>query len=141
MKLRFYPPRYDERPMQTKQPYSNHAATAKRSRFGPWLWLVLVGFLWLQFAGVVHKHSHANAHTDAHLNGSVLEQLLPEHSQQNKSDCQLLDLQCGGLALSQALPVLALPMVGVQVAHSRIFLFSVQTNLSYQARAPPQTLI
>lgn len=114
--------------MQTKQRHFSYTPTVKR----PWLWLVLVGFLWLQFAGVVHKLSHTGTH---------LEQLLPEHSQQNKSDCQLLDLHCGGLALSQALPVLPLPAVALQITQVPDFVFSVQPHHSYQARAPPQTLI
>ena len=123
--------------MPTQQRLSSYAPTVKR----PWLWLVLVGFLWLQFAGVVHKLSHTGTHLDIHLKTTKLEQLFPEHSQQNKSDCQLLDLQCGGLALSQALPVLPLPAAALQITQVAYFVFSVPLNHSYQARAPPQTLI
>jgi hypothetical protein len=123
--------------MQTKQRHSSYTPTIKR----PWLWLVLVGFLWLQFAGVVHKLSHTGTHLDVNLKTTKLEQLFPEHSQQNKSDCQLLDLQCGGMALSQPLPVLPLPIAVLQITQVPYFVFSVPPNYPYQARAPPQTLI
>ncbi len=119
--------------MQTKQRLSSFTPTAKR----PWIWLVLVGFLWLQFAGVVHKHSH----TDLYQTDSQLEQILPEHSPQNKSDCQLLDLQCTGLALSQALPVLVLPVFALQTAWLEVAAFFTSPSLVYQARAPPKPSI
>ncbi len=119
--------------MTRNQSLTTHLPTAKR----PWLWLVLVGFLWLQFAGVVHKHSH----TDLYQTDSQLEQILPEHSPQNKSDCQLLDLQCTGLALSQALPVLALPVFALQTAWLEVAAFFTSPSLVYQARAPPKPLI
>jgi hypothetical protein len=119
--------------MPTQQRLSSYAPTVKR----PWLWLVLVGFLWLQFAGVVHKLSHTGTHLDIHLKTTKLEQLFPEHSQQNKSDCQLLDLQCGGLALSQALPVLALPVFVLQTTWHKTIDFVARTRVVYLARAPP----
>jgi hypothetical protein len=119
--------------MQTKQRHSSYTPTIKR----PWLWLVLVGFLWLQFAGVVHKLSHTGTHLDVNLKTTKLEQLFPEHSQQNKSDCQLLDLQCGGLALSQALPVLPLPVFALQTTWHKTIDFVAPNRVVYLARAPP----
>ena len=119
--------------MTSNQSHITHQPAAKRL----WLWLVLVGFLWLQFAGVVHKHSH----TDLYQKGSQLEQILPEHSQQNKSDCQLLDLQCTGLALSQTLPVLALPVFAFQTARLEVVVYFALPSLVYQARAPPSSSI
>ena len=119
--------------MQRKSALSSYQLTAKR----PWLWLVLVGFLWLQFAGAVHKHSH----TDLRSTGSALEQVLPEHSQQNKSDCQLLDLQCSGLALSFSAVVLATPPLQFAFEAERFQSFRQIASNSYQARAPPTSSI
>jgi hypothetical protein len=119
--------------MQKNSSVTLYTPAAKR----PWLWLVLVGFLWLQFAGVVHK----NMHTDLQLVSSQLEQILPDHSQQNKSDCQLLDLQCFGLALSFTASTLALPDTQT-VFDSAVFQsFFQSTPKNYQARAPPKTSI
>ncbi len=127
--------------MQKKQPSTMHVTKAYR----PWLWLVLAGFLWLQFAGVVHKHLHTDVPLASSLlelkSESRLEQLLPEHSKSNKSDCQLLDLQCAGLALSQALPALVLPVFALQTAWHEVIFFFNSTGLDYQARAPPTASI
>jgi hypothetical protein len=119
--------------MQKKSALSSYQRTAKR----PWLWLVLVGFLWLQFAGVVHKHSH----TDLRSTGSALEQILPEHSQQNKSDCRLLDLQCAGLALGFSAIVLVTPPLQFAFEAERVQSFHQTVSGHYQARAPPKTSI
>ena len=99
--------------------------------------LVLVAFAWLQFAGVVHKH----VHTHLQLVASQIDQILLDHSQQDKSDCQLFDLHSSGSALSQALPVLTLPVFSLQTLWHQATLFSSSTRLVYQARAPPKTSI
>lgn len=106
--------------------------------------LVLVAFAWLQFAGMAHKYAHVSVTTNQAtevVGGHSLDKLFPDHSQQNKSDCQLFDLQCSGMALSQALPVLALPVFALQAAQEAAALFFTSLQLVYQARAPPKTLI
>jgi hypothetical protein len=98
--------------------------------------LLLVALAWLQLVGMAHKYAHASSQTISSLEG-----LFPEHSQQNGHDCQLLDLQSGGLALSQALPILALPVLTLQAVWLQadpVFIFIKQP---YNARAPPTSSI
>lgn len=108
---------------------------------------LLVALVWLQFAGLVHKYAHPDQlagshHATAQLGQQAqLEKLLPEHSQQNKSDCQLFDLQCSGFALSQALSTLALPQFALHTASLEVAAVLHQPSLVYQARAPPKTSI
>jgi hypothetical protein len=114
--------------------------------------LLLVAFAWLQFAGLAHKYAHpqiATGHAASMVgetpdDKSFLGHSLGHssgHSQQNKSDCQLFDLQCSDSALSQAMPALALPVFSVQTLWHKAATFSNSTWLVYQARAPPQTSI
>lgn len=103
--------------------------------------LLLVAFAWLQLAGVVHKYVHTELQTGLQQANLQFEQLLPEHSQQNKSDCQLLDLQCSGFALSQVLPVLVLPLLALQTIRYEAITFFTSPRLVYQARAPPSSSI
>ena len=123
---------------------ANHSLTNRLIRSSQHLLaLLFVAFVWLQFAGTLHKYVHAPAVTHhAAVEGSQsFDVLFPEHSQQGGSDCQLLDLQSSGLALSQAFPLLALPTFSLQTACDETVLFFTSPQLVYQARAPPKTSI
>ncbi|MEY4295316.1 MAG: hypothetical protein RLY82_1004 [Pseudomonadota bacterium] len=124
--------------MHKKSAHTLHKSSAQR----PWLWLVLVGFLWLQFAGMVHKQTHTELPlASSQLAGLSLEQLLPDHSQKNASDCQLFDLHSSGSALLQSMSAFVLPVLAQQTLWYQAATFSNTTWLAYQARAPPQTSI
>jgi len=101
--------------------------------------LLLVAFVWLQFAGTLHKYVHAPVvtHHAAVAGSPSFDVLFPEHSQQDGSDCQLLDLQCSGAALSQAMPALALPVFALQTVWYKTIDFVAHTRVVYLARAPP----
>lgn len=119
------------------------------SRRSQTIWvLLLVAFAWLQFAGMAHKYAHqyANQQLAAHqaaqvLGSETLQKIFPHHSQQDKSDCQLFDLQCSGVALSQPMPVLDVPVFVPQALWHKAAPFSTSAWLIYQARAPPNPLI
>ena len=102
--------------------------------------VLLALFMWLQFAGTLHKLVHAHHSEGAASTSQAVEYLFPQHSKENALDCQLLDLQCSGVALSQAFPVLALPVFLLEAARYKTAVFNVRTRLAYLARAPP-TLI
>lgn len=119
----------------------NSTLSTLSSRTTQRLLIVLLAlFMWLQFAGVLHKLLHAHHSEGAASTRQAVEYLFPQHSKQNALDCQLLDLQCSGVALSQALPVLAVPVFLLEVAQNKVAFFNVRTRLAYLARAPP-TLI
>lgn len=101
--------------------------------------LLLALFVWLQFAGTLHKYAHAPSitHHVAVEGSQSFEALFPEHSQQGGADCQLLDLQCSGMALSQAMPTLALPVFAQQTTRHKTIDFVARTRVVYLARAPP----
>jgi hypothetical protein len=136
MERSFYLPRYDDGRMHNAPSHINKLSHSRQMVLA----LLLVAFAWLQLAGMAHKYAHASTSTAVQASQS-LEGLFVEHSPQNKSDCQLLDLQSGGLALSKALPVLALPVFSVQAAWLQVapdFTFAQQ---HYNARAPPKPSI
>lgn len=111
------------------------------SRITQRLLIVLLAlFMWLQFAGVLHKLVHTHHSEGAAGTSQAVEYLFPQHSKQNALDCQLLDLQCSGVALSQALSVLAVPVFLLEAAQHKASVFNVRTRLAYLARGPP-TLI
>lgn len=101
--------------------------------------LLLVAFMWLQFAGTLHKYVHAPAalHHAAAAGSPSFDVLFPEHSKQSGSDCQLLDLQCSDAALLQAMPTLALPVFALQTMGHKTAAFTARTRVAYLARAPP----
>jgi len=117
------------------------ATTSASSRSKRWLVFLLLAFMWMQFAGTLHKLAHAHHEAGAGTSSPSLDALFPSHSQENKQDCQLLDLQCGGAALVQLKPLLALPVLALQVASAGNHLLLTSPALVYQARAPPPTSI
>ena len=140
MERLFYLPRYDGGRMHHASRLANRFSHSRQLVLA----LVLVAFAWLQFAGMAHKYAHASVTTNQAtevVGGHSLGKLFPDHSQQNKSDCQLFDLQCSGAALSQAMPVLALAVLSLQTLWHKVATFSTSTRLVYQARAPPKPLI
>ena len=110
---------------------------ASPSRTKRWLVLLLVALMWMQFAGMLHKLAHAHHGAGAAASSQSLETFFPNHSQQSKQDCQLLDLQCGGVALSQVTPLLALPVFALQATWYKTTPIEARTRLHYLARAPP----
>jgi hypothetical protein len=102
--------------------------------------LLLVAFAWLQFAGMAHKYAHASAtsnHAVAVVGDHSLDKLFSGHSQRDRTDCQLFDLQCSGSALSQVMPVLAFPVFSLQTTWHKTIDFVAHTRVVYLARAPP----
>jgi hypothetical protein len=120
--------------------HANHSLTNRLIRGSQHLLaLLFVAFVWLQFAGTLHKYVHAPVvmHQAAVEGSQSLDALFPEHTKQSGSDCQLLDLQCFGVALSQAMPTLALPVFALQTAWHKTAVFDTRTRVVYLARAPP----
>ena len=107
------------------------------------LWLLLIGFVWLQLLGTVHRQVHvlsksAHAATGAAAGAWQLGHAGPDALDQHGSTvCQLFDLACSGLALSatplfvfaseQSHTPIPLPRLAI-----RAFVF-----LAYQSHAPP----
>ena len=119
---------------------ANHSTANRLLRSSQCLLALLLAlFVWLQFAGLLHKYVHAPValHHAAVEGSQSFDALFPEHSQQGGSDCQLLDLQCSGMALSQAMPVLALPVFALQTMQQMATAIAARTRLVYLARAPP----
>jgi hypothetical protein len=107
-----------------------------------WVWLFVAGFLWLQLAGTLHKYVHTTTSRDAPAVTSQFAKIVPDHApstqpQQNKSDCQLFDLQCSGLALGFAAPVVASLDLYTAFERLRFLSLAPQPSEDYQARAPP----
>jgi hypothetical protein len=107
------------------------------------LWLLLIGFVWLQLLGTVHRQVHvpskfAHAATGAAGGAWQLGHAAPSALDQHGSIvCQLFDLACSGLALS-ATPLLVLAS---EQSHTPAPLPSLPIRavvfLAYQAHAPP----
>jgi hypothetical protein len=107
-----------------------------------WIWLLLLGFVWLQLLGTAHRYLHSASSGGVVVQSAALSGLL-DHSQSAASDgtaCQLFDLACSGTALNTWLPVLLannLPHQQIQVGSSEACFFSF---CAFEARGPP-TLI
>ena len=142
MRMSFYQSRYDAPPMQ-QRPTTSTMLTRSAKQL---LVLLLVAFVWLQFAGVVHKYVHSGHAPSAHAlsahaeqAAAPLAQVFLAHDGQNQDDktCQLFDLACADLSLVQAVAVLPTAPL---VAHLFSFLprgnAAAQTH-AYLARAPP----
>lgn len=108
--------------------------------------LLLVAFVWLQFAGVVHKYVHSG-HTpsavalsaDAAQATAPLTQVFLAHDGQSQDDktCQLLDLACADLSLVQTAAVLP-TLPAAELAFVFLSAQSVARQAhTYLARAPP----
>lgn len=110
------------------------------------LWLLLIGFVWLQLVGAIHRQVHvpsksAHAATGAAAGAWQLGHAAPDApdalDQHGSTVCQLFDLACSGLALSatplfvfaseQSHTPIPLPRLAI-----RAFVF-----LAYQSHAPP----
>lgn len=99
------------------------------------LWLLVLGFVCLQWLGTVHRQVHANA------GGYV--QWMPAHSSSETPDlpestaCQLFDLACSGMALVSAWPLLVAPSFWLW----SLGLFSLDDPaleyFAFEARGPP----
>lgn len=105
--------------------------------------LLLLAFVWLQFAGVVHKYVHSG-HTPSAVALSAyaaapLTQVFLAHDGQSQDDktCQLLDLACADLSLVQTAAVLP-TLPAAELAFVFLSAQSVARQAhTYLARAPP----
>lgn len=140
MKRGFYTSRYHPHPMRIHHCSSNEFSRTRQLVLA----LLLVAFGWLQFAGIAHKYAHQQApsHQAAHvLDSGTLQKIFPHHSEQNKTDCQVLDAHCFGLALFKTIP--DQPESSVQqelVVRPASPEAGARARLTPEARAPP-TLI
>jgi hypothetical protein len=110
------------------------------------VWLLLLGFMWLQFLGTEHRYWHPEGSGTAIVQAKT-PAWLPDHSHDQPSDsshkpqaCQLFDLACADSPINAAFS--SLVSVDVQtlplhfgVIHQLIFVF-----WAFDARGPP-TLI
>lgn len=111
------------------------------------LWLLLIGFAWMQFLGTAHRYFHpldANSVSTPSARVTGLLDHAPLAKQDGTKDgvtCQLFDLACSGAALRFVLPAwqtpTLLPAKPLIAACAVVLCRSAQP---YQARAPP-TLI
>lgn len=115
-------------------------STAIPSKTKNWLVFLLAAFMWMQFAGTIHKliHAdHAGHAVPAATSHQALEKFFPAHSKQNKQDCQLLDLQCADAAPVLVLPPIAPPVFELQIVRFAAAVLAAQLTLAYRSRAPP----
>jgi hypothetical protein len=104
-----------------------------------WIWLLLLGFAWLQFLGTAHRYLHSTSSGGVVVQSAVAAGLL-DHSLSTAPDgtaCQLFDLACSGTALSASPPVVLtinLPHLQSQIGSPLARSFSF---LAYEARGPP----
>lgn len=110
------------------------------------LTLLLVAFVWLQFAGVVHKYVHSGHTPNAEALSAYaaqaaapLAQVFLAHDGQSQDDktCQLLNLACADLSLVQTAVVLpTLPDAELAFVFLSAQSVALQAQ-TYLARAPP----
>ncbi len=102
--------------------------------------LLLVGFVWLQLVGVLHKYVHMPSVATESAGVSVFEKVFPEHTHHDHTTCIALDAQCASLALLHAVCPLVFPLFFWQPIGHNARAVATLSPPAYRARGPPRLI-